>query len=122
MGVTPRKLRKSKSGHVKDVAALNVAGAHWSSIQIGYLSLKRSPHAARRWLEATDAAERRRNADAAANVAANAEQRAPSSDESPLPSRWPSAGLLEVVGIEGLTIDGVPTVIAEDETIKQKIF
>lgn len=66
------------------------------------------------WLEATDATEGRGNTDTAPYISANTERRASSSDESPLPSRRTSGGLLEVVGIDSLTIDGVTAIITED--------
>lgn len=70
------------------------------------------PQPVGRGFKATDPTEGWRDAYAAPNVGAHAQDRAPSSDQRSLPARWTTGRLLWVMGIQSQTVDGIAAVVA----------
>lgn len=72
------------------------------------------------WLKATNPTERGGNTDTPPYVSAYAKDGAPSSDESALSTRWTSRGLLGIMRIKSLPIDGVTAVVTADDARKDQ--
>lgn len=78
-----------------------------------------TPEPACCWLKATDTAERGRYAGTTTYVTANAENGAPSTDQSPLSPRGASSSLLRIIGVNSLPEDGITAIITASKRQKQ---